>query len=257
MTNAAGVARHLQRRRHLDAPLLADLDAQRRANLRRAHPRRPYHRARLNFSAAIEPDHVLVDLGHPRSELHLHTLALQRPLGRGPQCRFEWCQQRVGCLQQHHADLAHVEVFEVLAQHEADQLGIGAGHLHAGWTAAHDREREQRSPLFGRLGPARRLETRQHAVAQSERFVQALEPERVARHRLVPEEVGLRASGQHEEVVRDRAVVGEQQPALQVCAGDSLPAGTPRCAAASPARAQAAQSHPGREARRRPGTAAA
>ncbi len=122
----------------------------------------------------------------------------------------------VSRFQQHHLDLGHVEVAEVFAQHEPDQLRVRAGELHAGRAAAHHDERQHRAPFLGRLRPARRFEPRQDPVAQGERLVEALQPQRVTGQRLVAEEVRLRAEGEDQEVVGQRPVVRQQEPPLQV-----------------------------------------
>jgi len=120
----------------------------------------------------------------------------------------------------HHPDLVCVEVAVVFAQDEPDELRDGAGHLDPGRASADDREAEEPAPGGRVLGPAGSLELGQDPVAQGEPFAELFQPHRVLGERPVAEVIALGAGGQHEVVVANRSVVGQQAAPVEVDAGD-------------------------------------
>src|SRR5207302_8057279 len=92
------------------------------------------------------------------AEHELDPLASQGPDRRLRKPWRESGEEAVGQLDQDNPDLGHIQVREILAEDERDQLGEGASILDAGRAATDDDEGEQTPALLGVVAPGGALE---------------------------------------------------------------------------------------------------
>ena len=116
---------------------------------RRHHARAPYDRS---GGQPLLPDrHTLaVALRDGGAQPDLDTELLQGLACGIPQDRGKGRKQALARLDKHDARVGRIDVAKVPAQRHARQLGNGAGHLHAGRSAANHDEGEQAASQFGR-----------------------------------------------------------------------------------------------------------
>ncbi len=160
------------------------------------------------------------DVGHHGLGAHLDAEPAQLALGLVAQALGIGGQQSRPALEQHDGRLSRINVPEIPPQGVAADLRHGTGHLDSGGPAAHDHEGEIRVPPH-RVGLALgQLEGEQHAAADLERVLQALEPGREHLPLVVPE-VRVAGAGRHDQVVVVHSgAVAELHPAgLDVHAG--------------------------------------
>src|SRR5713101_788776 len=213
------VSRDLQRREHRQPHLAAALQPQHRAHIRRPYACGPHDRAGVDLLAAGQANRGVGYLRDFGAKPDFDAFLLQRALRRSTQGRPESTQDRIGGLEQNHANLTQVQIWIVLLEDMADELRECACHLDSGRPGANDRKRQHHPPLLRVLDPLRLLDAAQHPVAQRKAFIQQLQAECMPCQRRIAEEVALAAGRQHQVVVRQVAAIGLQDPVIQVDAG--------------------------------------
>ena len=198
------------------ARLRAELRAEPAGEGRRAHARRPDQRARRDHLAAPQHHALAVEASHLGAEADLDVLApedLRRHLAQPFRHRAE---QPVRRLEQDDANVLHVQVREVLGEHQPDQLREGAGALDPRRPAAHHDEVQHGPAAVGIRLLHRRLEHAEHLVADRDGVLDLLQGEAVLLDGLEPEEVAGAAGREDQPVVGERPGPGAERAAREV-----------------------------------------
>ena len=173
----------------------------------------------LDPAPVAQGDPVLVDDRHLGAEGEAHALALEAADRGALQRRREGAEHGVAPLDDDDVHLAEVEVGEVLAEDEVDELAHRPGELDAGGATAHQDHGVEASPGHRVLGPGGALEAGEQVVADRQRLAERLEAVGVLLRRVHPEVVVHGPGGDDEVVVVEVARGGVEAARLEVDTG--------------------------------------
>ena len=180
------------------------------------HPGRPHlagtvDPAFLSGFLVLDRDAQVVDFGHHRVAVDLHTHLLQPALRLAAEVLPHRRQYERRAVEQHHPALGGVDGAKRPGQCAPGEFGDLAGQFHSGGSTANHDEGQPSGPLSRVAGDLGRLERPHDATAQLQRIVDGLHAGGEGGEVVVAEIVLLRSGG-HDEAVERQNRLGGHQP---------------------------------------------